>query len=247
MGDLLNALHHLQSIEIELSTLRQEQERRSKRIRAVQRQIDKLDTKLAALKSDKSARQAEADRLEHDIQARETTILKHREELLHTRTNKDYAAILTAINTEKADTSKVEQAALQTMGQLERVQEDVEACNQEREKQVERLAVAQGALDEYLGSTAEERRRLEQQRDEAAAAVPPTALSTFTRVARKHEGEAMAEVIRLHPKREEYACGGCHMTLTLERVYALRSRDEIQLCDACGRMLYVGSAEGTAG
>ncbi len=238
MGDLLDALHRLQTIELALSKLRQQQDRKTRQIRTAERQLAKLDDQTADLHRQQIARQAEVDHLDLDVKSREASILKHREELLKARTNKDYAAILTAINTEKADSAKVEKLALEKMAELERVQTEVAALADQRSKAEERYEKASRALEEYMNETADERGKLEGQRDGASEAVPPSAYSTFIRVAEKHEGEAMAEVVRLHPKREEFACGGCNMTLTLERVYALKSRDEIQLCGACGRILY---------
>jgi len=243
MGNLLEALHRLQTVELELGKLRQEEERKTRQIRSLERQIRRVDDQLAEASQERKSRRAEIDGLELDVKTREESINKHREELLRARTNKDYAAILTAINTEKADSAKIEKLALEKMAELERVQSQVEDHSAEKAKLDERLATVRAGLEEYLQSTAEQRQQLVTQREAAADGVPTTALATFTRVAEKHEGEAMAEVVRLHPNREEYACSGCNMTLTLECVYALRTRDEIQLCSACGRILYPGESE----
>ncbi len=35
------------------------------------------------------------------------------------------------------------------------------------------------------------------------------------------------------------SCGGCNMKVALEIINALQSRDEIQTCSACGRLLYL--------
>ena len=66
-------------------------------------------------------------------------------------------------------------------------------------------------------------------------------LSTFQRACERHDGEAMAIVERVHPKRSEYVCSGCNMSVTLEIVNALQSRDEIQTCQICSRILYIES------
>ena len=41
------------------------------------------------------------------------------------------------------------------------------------------------------------------------------------------------------PSCEDYCCGGCNMTITLEVVNLLQSRDDIQHCAVCGRILYL--------
>jgi hypothetical protein len=43
-------------------------------------------------------------------------------------------------------------------------------------------------------------------------------------------------------------CGGCHMQQTVSKVATLMRDEDIQLCDSCGRYLYLASpAEATAG
>ncbi|MHC4063035.1 MAG: zinc ribbon domain-containing protein [Planctomycetota bacterium] len=241
MGGILDALHRLQEIETQLNRLRREEEQKARVIRNVARQVHKIDQELARLEAEQAARQAEVDQLDQDVKTREAVILRHREALLKARTNKDYAAILTSINTEKADTAKIERLALDKLGEVERLSEQATSRAQQRDALEQRQASYKLALEDYRQETADERERLQAQRDIAANDLPSTALATFTRVADKHEGEALAEMVRLHPKREEYACCGCNMTVTLESVNALRSRDEIQFCKVCGRILYLGS------
>jgi predicted nucleic acid-binding Zn-ribbon protein len=241
MGQILDALHHLQEIELQLSDLRKEEERRARQARIAERHIRKLDDQIAGLHAQQAARQTEVNQLERDIKRRDEAISKHREALQRARTNKEYAAILTSINTEKADSSKIEKLALEKLGELERVQAEVEARRQDQQAAEQRRRACEQALTTYIEGTAEQRQSLQTQRDAAAEEIPPTTLNTFTRVAEKHDGEALAEVMRLHPRREEYACGGCNMTVTLDRVSSLRARDELQFCDACGRILYLPS------
>ena len=242
MGELIAALQRLQEIELELGRLRRQEERKAQNIRNAERRIDE---KLAELQMNCERRRGELDQLDREVKAREASILKHREELLKARTNKDYAAILTAINTEKADSAKIERAALEKLAEFERIQDEVNAQNQQQESAQQRSAAARQALEEHREKTADERRQLEQQRDAATADLPPITLATFTRVASRHNGEALAEIMRLHPKREEYACSGCNMQVPLDCVNAARSMDEIRLCPTCGRILHVPTAAAT--
>lgn len=241
MGEILDALHRLQEIELQLSDLRRSEERKARQVRSAERQLRLIEDKIADLKLEQSTRQVEVDSFDDDVTKRDESITRHRAGLLEARTNKDYAAILTSINTEKADSAKIERLALEKLGELERVQASLDTSLQERENICERLESCRGALQEYRDSTADQRGALGEKRETAAEHLPPGTLITFTRVAEKHDGEAMAEVLRLHPRREEYACSGCHMAITLDRVSYLRSRDEVQFCDACERILHLPS------
>ena len=80
---------------------------------------------------------------------------------------------------------------------------------------------------------------LGRERTEAASAVPSSTLSIFDRVAERHDGEALARVIQPHPKRQEFMCDGCNMSVTLEQFVTLRAGTDIQVCNSCGRVLFL--------
>jgi predicted nucleic acid-binding Zn-ribbon protein len=243
MGELIRALQRLQEIELGLARLRRREERKTRQIRTAEREIRRLDDGVSELRVECAQQQRDLEHLDRDVKSREAAILKHREELLRARTNKDYSLILTAINTEKADSAKIEKLALAKLGGLESVQEKVNARSQEQEAVRERLEAAKRSLEEFRDQTADERTSLQQERESAADAVPPSAMATFTRVAERHDGEALAEIIRLHPKREEYACGGCNMQVPLYSVNTVRLQDEIRLCPSCDRILCQGGSQ----
>lgn len=244
MGELIRALQRLQEIELELAHLRRREERKTRQIRTAEREIRRLDEEVTVLRVEYARQQKDLEHLDRDVKHREASILKHREELLRARTNKDYSAVLTAINTEKADSAKVEKLAMEKLGGLESVQGQVSAQSQKQAAVRERLEAARRSLDEFRAKTADQRTSLQQERDAAADALPPTAMATFSRVAERHDGEALAEIIRLHPKREEYACGGCNMQVPLDSVNTVRLQDEIRLCPSCGRILCLPGSQG---
>jgi predicted nucleic acid-binding Zn-ribbon protein len=83
------------------------------------------------------------------------------------------------------------------------------------------------------------------QRAESCTIIPPEALSIFERACEKHEGEATAIINKVHPKREEYICSGCNMSVRLETVNALKiSRDTVLQCEICSRILFIENPEG---
>ncbi len=243
MGELIASLQRLQEIELELNRIRKGEEAKLRQISGASRKIVRLDDDLLDLGRTSDQLQRESNALELEVKTREAAVTKHREELLKARTNKDYATILTAINTEKADTSKIEQLALEKLTEVEGFQAQITTREEEKSGIQARQDKVQAALDAYRAETADERERLEQSRKEASTTLPASALSTFTRVADHHEGEALAEVLKIHPKREEYACGGCNMQIPLDSVNTLRSRDEIRFCASCGRIHYLADTQ----
>ena len=241
MGATLDALHRLQEVELQITEIRQQIQRKHRAAQAQEKRIAELDQRIrqkeVALRTD----QMETDRLDLDVKTSEGQIAKLRAVLNAAKTNKEYSAALTQLNTTKADNSKVEDRVLTILSQVEAKRKDLEAAREERARDVARLEELQGAVRAEQEDSRDLLAKLTADRDQAAEAVPPQMLKVFDRVAQANEGEALARLSRTSPKREEYTCQGCNMSVTMEQVNAILSRDEAILCNTCGRILYVNT------
>ena len=242
METRISALLALQSIERKLAHLRSRLRARKNAVRAQQRQIEQLRIDHEALHEKSMNRRKDADRLELDLKHREQQVARQRAALNAAKTNKEYATLLTQINTLRADNSKLEEQILRLMQELDTVKAESDEIRQQIEQEEARLA----EIEEVTG---EQVRKLEgmiedfsAQRVEAAKAIPSDTLSVFDRLVGTYDGEAMAVIEAQGASgkaHDTYVCGGCFMSLTPEHVNALRSRDEIRTCDNCGRILYL--------
>ena len=241
MGQVVEALHRLQEVERQLAEIRRDREGKERRVAYQRRQVAKAEERLRQSQLIGRERQIRLDRLQLEIAAREEAITRHRQALNSAKTNKEYASILAAMNTEKADTAKIESEVLQLMEQVQTLNDERAVIEAERAKLMENVARAETAVEEFDKATREQLVALQSQREESASHIDPVTLSTFTRVAEHHDGEAMVPVVKLSPRRDEYICGGCNITVTLEIVNALQTRSDIQLCKTCGRILCLDS------
>ena len=126
MGRLLGALLHLQSIERQLAQLRGRLRSRTNAVSAYERRIEQLRTDYEALHTKSMQRRADADRLDLDLKEKEERVSKFRLALNNAKTNREYAAILTQINTTKADNAKTEEEALKVMQEADAVHDEAE-------------------------------------------------------------------------------------------------------------------------
>jgi len=239
MGETLEALHRLQEVELKLAGIRSKRESKVRRVEAQRRQAVIAEQRLDQMKRAVRDRQMRLDSLQLEVGSREVSVNKHREALNSARTNKEYSAILAAMNTEKADNAKLESGILELMDEIHSLGQEVAQAEAERARHLENVHAAEATLREFDEGCRNEVDVLQEKREHCSATIAPTTLAAFTRVAEHHDGEAMASVVKIHPKRDEYICEGCNMKLTLESVNALQSRDEIQLCHVCGRILYL--------
>lgn len=245
MGATLDALLRLQELERQLAEIRQGVERKHRATGRQEQRIREIDREIEDKRAALQANQMEADRLDVDMKAHDASIAKLRQALNQTKTNKEYSAILTQLNTEKADNGKVEEQVIALLTEIDvkkKAIADVEESRQREAARLKELEAAAVAQEKKAAGTIED---LTAQRDLAAGRVPPGALQLFNRVAHKNEGQALAMVMRTHPKRAEYACEGCNMSITIEQVNAITSRDEAVVCNICGHILYMESQVAT--
>ncbi len=242
MGEILEELHRLQLVELKLAEIRQAREDKARRTERFRRRVEQAEDQAEQHARTVRERQIRIDALSLDIAAREEQVNHHRVALTKAKTNKEYAAILAAMNTEKADASKIETDALQLMEEMQTLKETGEKIEAEKAKHREAAETAQQVLEAYDKETEQARAALESTRASHAEKIPHAIYSMFSRVAMHNDGDAMASVEKAHPKRDDYICSGCHMSITLEVVNALQTRDEIQLCGQCGRILYFAAA-----
>ncbi len=240
MGKTLEAMRALQVIERQLADVRRQFSSSSAAVAVQQRRVDELRQQFQLLHDEVLAHQKEAGAVELELKSREEDVNKLRQTLNSTKTNKEYAAVLTQLNTLKADNSKLEDKALKLMQEVDQVRTETEEVE-------DQIAQAEKSLEQIRQTSAEETTRLQAMLDDlqtrrksAAEAVPSKPLGVFDRIAAIRDGDVMAkiEVVGRKPPYQ-YICGGCNMSITAEHANALRTRDEIRFCDCCGRILYM--------
>jgi predicted nucleic acid-binding Zn-ribbon protein len=243
MGTVLNALVKLQSVENNLRAAKTKLTRCRRNVIIKENQLRTLQNSLEAKKEEIQLARIQADRLELEVKDADQTLVKYRAALNNAKSNKEYAAILTALNTTKADSSKIESQTLELMKNIDADQQQCDQIIQQIEQEKNQLNEIRKQAEELAKKYEAEIAEIEQQWQRAASEVSTETLETFKRVAETYDGEALAE-IEIHDNRSGvYTCGGCFMSLTTETANTLLSRDEIIRCPNCTRILYLKEAE----
>jgi len=239
MGATLEALLELQDIELQIVDIRRQLTRKE---RAAKAQGAKLETAIETVRKQREnlrRAQVEVDELDLDLKARSANANRLREHLNTVRTNKEYAAVLAQLNNEKADVSRLESRALEQMGRIEAQREQVAAHEEAERLERQRLENLTTELAHAQQSFADRLAVLQGQRNAAAEKLGAETINLFERLSERYDGEALAQVERTHPRRDEFTCGGCYMSLNAEIVNALMTRNDVQTCKNCGRIVYV--------
>ncbi|MFN0132571.1 MAG: zinc ribbon domain-containing protein [Phycisphaerales bacterium] len=221
------------------------------RLRAAERfldeqskQLDQIKSKRDAITSQLKQLQAQAAGHEGEMSRLDVRIEALREQMNNAKTNKEYKAFLTEVNTFKVDRGAAETSALELMTKADELKKQIEALDAQM---VDRSKLRQVAADDRQKRDEEIRDRLNQlkgEREKLVAEVPAAAMVLYIDLVRVHGDDgAMCPVEELDRKNHEYTCGGCRMTVPMETVNALMkgaaSQGVVTRCVSCGCILYI--------
>jgi uncharacterized protein len=197
---------------------------------------DSINTQLRHLHAAIAGHEGEMARLDARIE-------KLREQMNTAKTNKEYKALLTEVNTLKIDRGKSETAALEQMtrsDELKKQLAELDAQHAEREK-LRKVAQDDRArkADEIKDRVSE----LKSQREQFVSDVPADVMGIYMALWRQKGDEAMAPVEELDRRRHEYTCSACQMAVPMETVSSLITGKSvgapITRCVSCGSILYL--------
>ncbi len=237
MGPVLNGLIQLQSVENRLRAGKAKLTRCRRNVIIQENQIRSLQNALEAKKEEVQLTKVQSDRLELELKSRDETIAKLRASLNSAKTNKEYSALLTQLNTTKADNSKIETQILELLKDIEADEaecKDIQKQIDEQKQQLEQDRTKAGTLaDKYQAEIDE----IQVEWNQVAQIIPEKPLEVFKRVTETYDGQAVAVVDQQDDKKGAYSCGGCFMGITAESVNLLMTKDDIIRCPNCTRIL----------
>lgn len=239
MGATIQALLELQEVELQVVDIRRQLAAKEKRVLAQQARTTALQKEIAADRDQTRHVQMEFDGIDLEVKTRNAAVNRLREQLNSVRTNKEYAAILSEMNNARADITRLETRGLELMQQIENRKNGAGDKEKQLANEEKRLQELQGEFDRAQQSFAERLGKLTTQRDAAAARMHPDVVRLFGRVSERNDGEVMARVVRTNPRRDDFICEGCNMSVSAERASALMTRDDITTCPNCGRILHM--------
>ncbi|MHC4518004.1 MAG: zinc ribbon domain-containing protein [Planctomycetota bacterium] len=242
MGPVLNGLLKLQSVENRLRAAKAKLARCRRSVIIQENQVRSLQSALEAKKEETQLTKVQCDRLELELKTRDAEVNKLRGALNNAKTNKEYAAVLTQLNTTKADNSKIETQILELMKAIEADEEECASIREQIDGQKQALEETRKKAEASAGEHEGEIASIQTEWDKVAKDIPAKVLETFNRVAETYDGEAVVKVDQQEGRSGAYSCGGCFMGITAESVNLLMTRDEIIRCPNCTRILILSES-----
>ncbi len=243
MGPVLDGLVKLQSVENRLRAAKAKLTRCRRAVIIQENQVRSLQSAFEAKKEEIQLTQVQCDRLELELKSKDEAINKLRASLNNARTNKEYAALLTQLNTTKADNSKLETQILGLMKDIETDQAECNRIKQEIDEQKQQLEQIRKKSESLAIEYQAEIEQIQTEWDSLAKTIPTVHLEIFKRVAETYDGQAVVAIEQHGNRSDAFSCGGCFMGITAECVNLLLTRDDIIRCPNCTRILVLGAEE----
>ena len=243
MGPVLNGLIKLQSIENQLRVVKAKLTKCRRNVIILENQIRSLQNALEAKREEVQLTKIQSDRLELELKSRDETIARLRASLNAAKTNKEYAAVLTQLNTTKADNSKIETQILELLKDIEADEAECGKIQNQIDEQKQKLKQTRKDTELLADKYEAEIEQIQAQWNQVAQTIPDEPLQIFKRVAETYDGEAMAVIEQQEGKTTAYSCGGCFMGITAESVNLLMTKDDIIRCPNCTRILILGNPQ----
>ena len=243
MGPVLHGLIKLQSVENRLRAVKSKLARCRRTVIFQENQLRTLQNGLEAKHEEMKLTRIQADRLELELKSRDADIAKLRAALNIAKTNKEYAAILTELNTSKADNAKIENQILDLMKNTEVDEADCKEIQSQIDEQKAKLSQLRADAETKSAGYESEIEEIQSEWNQAAEAIPAEAIGFFKRVAETYDGEALAITSKENERNDIYSCGGCFMRLPAEKVNQLMTKDDIIKCPNCTRILVLKTEE----
>lgn len=226
-------LIELQRIDHQIGVLRAGLEAFPKRIREADARLSGARTGVAAAKEAHTSSQKERKKFELDVVQWKDRARKYRDQSGAVKTNEAYKALQHEIANAEAEIAKAEDRQLEVMMAGEEAEPRVKAAESTL-KEAEREVAAE--LKEIESQQTEKKKQMEAalaEREGALAAVPDDLRDLYARIAKRHNGTALAEA------RNEQ-CRGCGMRILPHIIQQLRqeANEEVFRCETCGLILH---------
>src|SRR5579863_7070261 len=233
----LKSLIDLQAVDFRLIGIRERLARFPKSLAEVEARVTVARQQVAAAKESLLTGQKERKTYEMDVEQWKERAKKYRNQSGEVKTNEAYKALLHEIQNAEDEVARAEDRLLERMVSGEEYDRQVKAA-EAAVKEIEALASKERqAIQAEYNAAQKELAAAEAVRSSAIAAVPEDLVDHYERIAKRHGGNALAEI------RGE-GCGQCGVHIRPHVIQQLQRENNEGFfhCETCTRILYYAAA-----
>jgi uncharacterized protein len=231
MLEILEKLLVIQDRDRRIAELKSESTRIPAEITAAEQRVKAEAARLENAKNELKHIEADRKKLEIEADSKRAQILKYRTQLNLIKSNTEYQALLKEISKTEADIRRIEDAELDFMERLEKLQPALKEEQAQLKNVTAKGEIEKVDLQKRAKLIEEELAQLRTERGQLVAAVDPDVLTRYERLLRSKGDLAVVPI-------KHGNCGGCHLNIPPQVVHDAKKGDELTSCSYCGRILY---------
>ncbi len=234
MHPAIPRLIDLQTIDLKIAEFRAQLEAFPKRIMALDHKLTDARTAVASAKEAQVNSLKERKKFELDVEQWKERARKYRDQSGAVKTNEAYKALQHEIANAEAEVSKAEDRQLELMMGSEEIDARFRHADADLKEAEKSVAGDRKEVEVQYGAKKKELAAALAEREKAVTPIPEDMLVLYDRVAKRHNGHALAQV-------KDGQCKGCGLRVlphTLQLLTQDHDDEEVFRCESCGLILY---------
>ena len=230
MKEDLELLMQMQSIDYDLGELERSKEYIPDMMDNLKRELETSEKLFENTQSSLEESRIAQKNFELEISSLQENLKKLQGQMMSIKTNKEYDALVSQIDTVKESINEKETSLLETIENIEKLSENFEEYKTKADDAKSQNSKQLEILQEKMDSVGDKIKAKESERNQVAVKVPRRMMSIYQRVRKVRGGMVVVSV-------RKRACGACYKALPPHRIQELKRGDQVIACDSCGRLL----------
>ncbi|MFP3998501.1 MAG: zinc ribbon domain-containing protein [Desulfobacterales bacterium] len=224
---------------IALQENEREEARLNEELKGMPEKKAQMEASLEAFEQDIQTRQERVSAFKKDYRAYDNELelnqsrIKKREVQLHSvKTNKEYQSLLKEIDDIRASNSRLEDASLQCLDDMDSAEKELKEKTREYENRRKQIEQEKQELDKAALDLEERIRQLKFESEAIIEKLDPDLVKKYRQTRDRGGGVGLVQV-------ENAVCKGCHLNIPPQMYNELQRGNELKMCPHCHRLIFV--------
>ena len=233
LGGQVKKLIEMQKLDGQIYKMQQDLIDKPKIIENLKNEFEATKAKLNEFEERSKLIQVQRKESELNLKTKEDMVIKANSVLSELKTNKEYTAKITEIESLKADKSIVEEKILISFDETDLINKDIDQEKDILLKRETEYLANKSLIEAEINQIELDIKDLQGQRNQRISDIDPKIRDRYQRILNNKEGLAITPVIGAG------SCGGCYMTVTTQMRNQIKQNIDLVACEFCMRILYL--------
>lgn len=225
-------LVELQKVDVEIYSCKNDLKEKPAYLAQLKEQFEDKKSGFKELEGKYKSVQVKRNEHEGELQAKEDAIAKSNTQLSQIKTNKEYTAKITEMESMKADKSIIEERILVAYDETDALKVSLEKEKQFLSEEEKKYLSAKKDIEDSVKVIEDRIKVLESQRSQIVPEIEKTSLDRYEKILANKEGLAIVPVTGS-------SCGGCFMNVPPQVINEIQMHEKLIYCEMCARILYL--------